>query len=144
MFSHQIPTCAPPSVILAAGIRTAKDSPANSNPRENFAGAGGSACLRPRDSHNKANTGARATTKIGCTNWNQLAGNSQPKMMRLVFRSANRFSEDPACSNDPQKIADATNNTRTAAERFRSSIVQPPEKISQAKITAEIANRNQP
>src|SRR5262249_4496824 len=110
----------------------------------NLAGAGGSAFFRARASHIQAKTGASTTTKIGCTNWNQLAGNSHPNRWRSVLRSPKRFSEEPACSNGAQKIAEATTKTKTAAERFRSSGDQPPKKISQENTTAEIPSRHQP
>src|SRR4051812_7231391 len=128
----------------AAGTRMAKAKPAKSNPRVNLAGLDGSARRRPSASQIHANTGASATTKIGCTNWNQPAGNSQPMMKRLVWRSAKRFRDDPACSNDAQKRADATKRTSTAAERFRSSSDQLFPKINHEKTSTEIAISAQP
>src|SRR5437763_782367 len=122
----------------AAGTRMAKAKPAKSSPSVNFAGLDGSARRRPSASQSHAKTGAKATTKIGCTNWNQPAGNSQPMTKRLVWRSAKRCRDDPACANDAQKRADATNRTRTAAERFRSSSDQLLPKISQEKTSTDI------
>ena len=125
--SHQMPTCAP---CYASFSRRApewrKPSRPNSRPRANLAGLEGSSPRRFSASHSQANTGASATTKIGCTNWNQPAGNSQPEhACGWCLRSANRFSDEPACSNEAQKSAEATNSTRMAAERLRSSSDQP-------------------
>src|ERR1041385_3657765 len=65
-------------------------------------------------------------------------------MLQLVQRSANRFNEEPACSNDAQNNADATNSTRTAADRFRSTGVQLPKKMSHEKTTSEMPSRHHP
>src|SRR5437879_812328 len=128
--------------MLAAGIRMRKASPPKNRPNMNLPGAGGS--LFPRASHSHAKTGASAITKTGCTVWYQLAGKSKPRMLQLVNRSANRFSEEPACSNAAQNSADATNSTRIAAHRFRSTADQSPKKISQENTTTEIPRRHQP
>ena len=74
----------------------ANPRPTNSNPNVNLVGLDGSR-LRSA-THSQAKTGARMIRIKGWTNWNQLAGNSKPNTLRLVLRSAKRFSEDPACS----------------------------------------------
>src|SRR5262249_23937076 len=107
-------------------------------------GGEGSLFFRASFSQNHAKTGASAITKIGWTNWNQLAGKFHPSRLRSVFLSANKLSDDPACSNDAQKIADATNKTITTAERLRSSCDHFPKKISHENTTTEITSRAQP
>ena len=67
------------------------------------------------------NTGARATMKKALSDWNQLAGISQLKNVRSVRRSANRLSEEPACSNPDQNRAAPTKNTKMAPTFFFSS-----------------------
>ena len=42
-----------------------------------------------------------------------------PGTCRFVSRSAKRFSDDPACSNDAQNSAEATNRTRIALACYR-------------------------
>src|SRR6266542_4190657 len=106
----------------------AKASPPERRPRENFAGLDGSRLRKA--SHSQPKTGASVITKIGCTDWNQLAGKLYPKMWQSVPRSANRLSEEPACSNAAQKSAEETNRTKIAAQRLRSSRDQSPKKIS--------------
>ena len=100
--------------------------------------------LRPIASQSQAKTGASAITKIGCTHWNQLAGKANPKMRQSVPRSANRLSEEPACSKAAQKSAEETNSTRMAAHRLRSTGDQLPKKISHEKTSTEIPSRHQP
>src|SRR5205807_4283000 len=130
---------------MAAGTRMAKAAPPNISPSENFAGLEGSSRLRLSASHNQAKTGASATTKTGCTNWYQLAGKTRPKgRVRSVLRSANRLSVEPACSKDAQKRAEATNSTRMAADRLRSSGDHPSESSSQENTTTEMPSSAQP
>src|SRR5947209_7355344 len=119
----------------AAGTRTRKLSPTKSSPIENFAGLDGSRL--PSLIHNHAKKGAKINTNSGWTHWNQLAGNSYPNTCRLVFRSAKRFSDDPACSYAPQNTADAINKTKTAAARLRSCVDQPLPKIIHEKTMSE-------
>ena len=59
-------------------------------------------------------------------------------------RSANRLSDEPACSNDAQNSAEATNSTRIAAERLRSSGDHPSEPISHQNTTTEMPSSAQP
>ena len=106
--------------------------------------AGLEGSLRPIASQIQAKTGASAITKIGCTLWNQLAGKAKPKMVQSVPRSANRLSEEPACSKAAQKSAEEMNSTRMAALRLRSTGDQLPKKISQEKTTTEMPSRHQP
>src|SRR3974390_129247 len=101
----------------------------------NLAGLEGS--CRRRAIHSHANTGASEMTNRGCTNWNQLAGYSKPRMLRLVARSANRFRDDPAWSKADQNRADAMKRTRTATDRLLSAGDQPGPKISQMKTPAQ-------
>src|SRR5215467_5548341 len=65
-------------------------------------------------------------------------------MWRLVFRLANRLSEEPACSNMDQNSADARNNTRIAADLFLSVGDQPRPNISQEKTAVEITTSATP
>src|SRR5690242_18061266 len=94
--SHQGETEAP----AATGTRMANPSPTHRSPKVNFVGLDG--WRFPSASHNQANTGAIAITRIGCTDWNQAAGNTKLPICRLMLRSANRLSDDPACSNADQ------------------------------------------
>src|ERR1035438_5812013 len=137
--------CAPLAAFDAGGTRMAKAKPANSSPSANFPGLGGSRRRRPRASQSHANIGDRATTKIGCTDWNQLAGKRRLKgRWRSVLRSAKRLSVEPACSKEAQKRAEATNRTMIAAERFRSSGDQPAPSNSQEKTATAMASSTQP
>ena len=62
---------------------------------------------------------------------------------RSVFRSANRFSVEPACSNADQNNADARNSTRIAQKRPRSCRREPvaAENSQMKKTTAEMPSR---
>src|SRR6478672_837878 len=86
-----------------------KPSPAKTNPKANFAGLDG--CLLFIRSHIHEKTGAKAIMKKELTDWNQLEGNSHPKMLLRVKRSAKRFKLDPACSNAIQKVVAKMNKT---------------------------------
>src|SRR5207302_8842894 len=97
----------------------AKANPPNRSTRVNFVGLDGSRGLRA--GHNHAKTGAEMITRIGCTDWNQAAGNSYPKIWRFVLRSPDKLSEEPDCSKDAQKIAAAAKSTKMATARLRSS-----------------------
>src|ERR1700733_8331677 len=96
LVNHHGETNEPRIAALAGGTRIANAIPPNSNAPTNFAGLDGSRL--PSAIHSHANSGARIITKSAGTNWNQLAGKSNPNTTRLVLRSANRLSDEPACS----------------------------------------------
>ncbi len=74
----------------------AKPSAMNSRPSANLAGLEG---LRgPRKIQIQANNGARTMMNQGLIACSTLAGMSQPSTCRSVSRSANRLSDEPACS----------------------------------------------
>ena len=76
--SHHIATCAPPDDHVR---RRHQNRERQAGPNKAERELGRARWLRRRRfsaSHSQAKTGASATTKIGCTNWNQPAGNSQP------------------------------------------------------------------
>src|SRR5580658_1779803 len=116
--------------------------PPNIKARVNFAGLDGSRLANAI--HSQANSGARIITKSAGTNWNQLAGKSNPNTTRLVLRSANRLSDEPACSYAAQNVQDATKSTRIAADRLRSSTDQPRPSSSQAKIASDTIIKTRP
>src|SRR5271170_1791368 len=127
---------------LAGGTRSANAIPPNAKAQTNFAGLDGSRL--PSAIHSQANIGARIITKIDGTDWNQLGGKSNPRITWRVLRSAKRFSDEPPCSYAAQNTDDATNNTRIAADRFRSAVVQPRPNSSHAKIAAETSTKTKP
>src|ERR1700694_2150856 len=94
--SHNGDTRTPWLASAAAGTRTTRPELTKKRPHENFAGLEGS--CRSSLIQNQAKMGARITTKIAFTAWNQLAGNAKPKTLLFVLRSANRLREEPACS----------------------------------------------
>jgi hypothetical protein len=63
-------------------------------------------------------------TKSGCSAWNQLDGNVQPKSQRRVWRSAKRVSVEPDCSNPPQKMTVKTKRMRMTKMRLHSAGVR--------------------
>jgi hypothetical protein len=67
---------------------------------------------------------------IEFTDCNQLAGISHPPMTRSVSLSANRFIDDPACSNPDQKHAAARKHTAITPMRFFSAVVSPPNRAT--------------
>ena len=91
---------------------------------------------RPRRIHSHANTGAKATTKIGSTDWYQLDGNDQPKITLFVYWSAKRFRLLPACSKPTQNSVAKTKRRMMAPMRVRSVASRAPVRSSHAKSTA--------
>ena len=96
-----------------------------SRPKANLSGAAGLRLRRASATHNAENNGAKRITKAGCTDWNQPAGTSKPPTTRSVWRLANRFIDDPACSKPDQKSAQAMNITSTTTMRPRSTGASP-------------------
>jgi hypothetical protein len=86
--------------------------------------------------HRAENTGANRITNAGCTDWNQPAGISKPPTKRSVWRLANRFIEDPACSKPDQNSAHAMNITSTTCTRRRSAGSSPAPKNRYRKYAA--------
>ncbi len=60
------------------------------------------------------------------TDWNHVAGTSNPAICRSVKSRAKRLSDVGACSNADQKIAAKTNRTAITPTRFFSSPDSPP------------------
>ena len=88
---------------------------------------------RARNTQNQAKNGASVMMNSGLTACSQLAGISQPNSMRSVWRSANRLSEEPACSKPDQNIAAPTNRMMITPTRCFSRWLRPPRSNSQAK-----------
>ena len=80
----------------------------------------------PRRIQIRLNTGASRMMKSAFTDCSQLAGISHPAIIRLVSRWANRFIDDPPCSNPDQKQAAARNVTAMTPTRFFSTTVSRP------------------
>src|SRR5271157_5074029 len=74
--NHHGETSAPVIDALAGGIKSANALPPNTRANANLAGLEGSHL--PNAIQSQANTGARIITKNDGTNWNQLAGKSNP------------------------------------------------------------------
>src|SRR5262245_14003607 len=108
-----------------AGTSTRNDSDMNIRPRANFAGTDGSRGPRLVQIHTK--TGDSAMTKIGGTDWNHVEGNDRPNTSRRVYRSANRFRVEPACSYAPQNSVATAKRITIAPMRFHSAPVKPPD-----------------
>src|ERR1051325_1970992 len=86
----------PAPVRLAAIVITTNAIPAKNRPNANFAGLDG--CRSPMRCQMYAKTGASKITNMAGTDWNQLDGYSQPKMVLAVSLSANNVRLEPACS----------------------------------------------
>src|SRR6266511_731306 len=84
----------------AAGTISRNERLRNARPSVNFAGLDGSRL--PRLIHSQAKTGEKRMMNNGSTDWNQLDGYVQPKIVSRVARSAKRFRLDPACSKPAQ------------------------------------------
>src|SRR5262249_50646260 len=83
-----------------AGTRRRTAMPAKSSPIATVAGLEGSRL--PNRTHSQARIGARRITNNAGTDWNHEDGNEYPNTDNRVYRSAKRFSVDPACSYAPQ------------------------------------------
>ena len=129
----------------AGGTRMAKAEPGEQQADANLAGLDGSRAAAPSPARSTRTPGASVTTKIGCTNWNQLAGKTKPRMSRFgaalgeqVQRRAGLLERRPEqCRRDEQH----QDRGRPFALLRRSS---PAEKISQENTTAEMPSRHQP
>src|SRR5947208_11795957 len=118
----------PAPVRLAASVSTTNAIPANNNPNANFAGLDG--CRFPMRCQMNAKTGASIITKIAGTDWNQLEGYSQPKIVFWVSRSANNVILEPACSYVIQKMIEKRTrikitSTRISSWPFKSRVLPP-------------------
>src|SRR5687767_4367098 len=82
----------------------------------------------PSHSQIALNTGASRMMNVEFTDCSQLAGISHPFMTRSVNRWANRFIDDPACSNPDQKHAAARKQTAITPTLFFSTGVSRPKK----------------
>ena len=118
MRRNQTHVTLPAFVNDAAKATTTKPSPAKSKPTENFTGSEG--WRRPILTHSHAKTGAKPIIIRGFTACNQLAGNSQPKMVLFVSFSANALKLVLACSKPIQKTIEKQNSTKMVARRFQS------------------------
>src|SRR6266850_182703 len=109
----------PAPVKVEANATSTNATPAKSNPKANFAGLDG--CRSPIRCQMKAKSGANVMIKIGCTDWNQLDGNSKPSTDVRVSRSANNVRLDPACSNVIQNMIENKTRINITSTRLRSS-----------------------
>src|ERR1044072_6225142 len=102
--SHQgLTSWSPPRKAAMATRRNPR--PTHTSAITNLVGLEGSRL--PRRIQAQAKTGASATRKKEFMDWNQPAGNSQPKTTRRVKRWAKRLRLEPACSKAPQnRVAD--------------------------------------
>ena len=67
-------------------------------------------------------TGARRMMKIGFTDWSVPAVISVPKSPRSVKSRANRFIDEPACSNPDQNMAAPKKRTAHTPTLIRSTL----------------------
>src|SRR5262245_3414889 len=111
-------TRAPPVVKLAPHASRRKPAARKTRPNPILAGVEG--WRFPIRIQIAPKTGASRIRKIELTDWRKDAGMSQPRMLRLVRRSAKRFKEDPACSNPAQKRTAAMKKTKIRMMRFFS------------------------
>src|SRR5262249_5470023 len=111
-------TRAPPVVKLAPHARSRNPPARKTRPKPILAGVEG--WRFPRRIQIAPKTGARMIRKIELTDWRKDVGICQPRMFRLVSRSAKRFNEDPACSNPAQKRTAAMKKTKIRTMRFFS------------------------
>src|SRR6187397_2805954 len=95
------------SIMLAAGTRIKNPTPANKSPIENFIGVEGSFFSELSLSQSHANTPDRMMMKRALMACHHVEGNSYPKMLLCVLRSAKRVRVEPACSKADQKRAAA-------------------------------------
>src|ERR1700761_9281671 len=91
-------TFEPCATIDAAMAMTTKPDPIKITPIAKVAGAEGLRWRGASAIQTQATSGANAMTKAGLSDWNQLAGMTKDPIARSVYRSANRLSNDPACS----------------------------------------------
>src|SRR5947207_14105721 len=105
-------------------MSSTKASPTNSSASAKFAGEDG--WRGPSFTHSQANAGDSRITNAAWMDTNHDAYSLMPSSSRRTYRSANRFSVDPACSYAPQKSDANAKNTTTAVIRFQSAAVKPP------------------
>src|SRR5690606_17245329 len=92
-------------------IMTIKARAENPRPIENLTGLERSTLRRPRNVQNAAITGASKIMNSELTDWNQVAGISQPPRFLSVKSAAKRFRAVGVCSKADQNIAAKTNST---------------------------------
>src|SRR4051812_11547991 len=104
------------SATRAAGTMTKKPSETRKSPIANFSGPPSLTRI-----HSQAKRGAKAMTKSGCSDWNQLDGNDQPRIDVRVWRSAKSVSVEPDCSKAAKKISAKRKKTPMRKRRRLSS-----------------------
>src|SRR6266498_12140 len=93
------------------------------SPQPILAGAAG--CRFPSRIQRAPKTGARRIRKIELTDCRKEAGISQPRIIRLVKRTAKRLKEEPACSKPAQNRTAAMKKTKITTIFFFSAVVRP-------------------
>src|SRR5271170_3112943 len=109
--------------MLAAAAITRNPEPIKITPTANLAGAEGFKLWRASAIQIHAKNGANSTMNTELNDWNQPVGItkcSQP-MVRSVYRSANKFIDEPACSKPEKNSAQPQNKATSTTPRLRSS-----------------------
>src|ERR1700736_2772891 len=100
MISQYGNTFDPDATMAAAAAMTRNPEPINMTPRANFAGADGLRLRLANAIHSHARNGAKMKMNAEFSDWNQPVGITKcnDSSARFVYRSANRFRLEPACS----------------------------------------------
>src|SRR2546430_393577 len=96
-------TSAPPSLRWAPITMKMKPAPTSSMANAILMGVLGSRPRRASAVQSAAKKGAKIRMASEFTDWNQEAGNVKLPIRRSVRSAANRFIDEPACSNAIQK-----------------------------------------
>src|SRR5580704_312485 len=93
-------TLDPEATMEAAPAMNKNPEPISMMPMANFAGADGLRLRFAKAIHNHARNGANMKMNAESSDWNQPVGMTKcnHSKVRLVYRSANRFKPEPACS----------------------------------------------
>src|SRR6267154_6061345 len=100
MMSQYGNTFDPDATMAAAAAMTRNPEPINMTPTANFAGADGLRLRLANAIHSHAKNGAKTKMNAEFIDWNQPVGITKcsASSVRFVYRSANRFKLEPACS----------------------------------------------